>query len=159
MPSAARAFTPDLVTTLVAAGVVFAPIVLHAGLSSPETGEPPAPERYRVPATSAALVNAARAGGHRVIAVGTTTTRALETVAGAGGEVHPGEGWSDLVISPDRPPRAVDGLLTGWHEPAASHLQLVEAVAGRVTLERSYAAALVHRHRWHEFGDLHLVLP
>ena len=159
MPSAARAFTPELVASLVSHGVVLAPITLHTGVSSPETGEPPYPERYRVAASTAELVNGARANGHRVVAVGTTATRALETVADEHGRAHPGSGWTDLVITPERGVRLVDGIVTGWHEPEASHLQLLEAVAGRPVLERSYAHALANGYRWHEFGDLHLILP
>jgi S-adenosylmethionine:tRNA ribosyltransferase-isomerase len=159
MPSAGRGFTPELVTALVAAGVVLAPITLHAGVSSLEAGEPPYPERYRVPTATAELVNAAHHAGHRVIAVGTTATRALETVAGDLGIAHPGEGWTDLVITPARGVRLVDGIVTGWHEPEASHLQLLEAVAGRSVLEDSYAHALAGDYQWHEFGDFHLVLP
>jgi S-adenosylmethionine:tRNA ribosyltransferase-isomerase len=159
MPSAARAFTPELVTALVRAGVVFAPITLHTGVSSQEVGEPPYPERYRVAPATAERVDDARRHGHRVIAVGTTATRAIETVTDERGRVHPGSGWTDLVITPQRGVRAVDGIITGWHEPQASHLQLLEAVAGRQALERSYRHALDARYRWHEFGDLHLLLP
>jgi S-adenosylmethionine:tRNA ribosyltransferase-isomerase len=159
MPSAGRGFTAELVTALVAKGVVFAPVVLHCGVSSPEAGEAPQPEVYRVPANTAAVVNAARAGGRRVIAVGTTATRALETTADEAGTVHPGTGWTELVITAERGVRAVDGLVTGWHEPEASHLDLIEAVAGRPTLERSYAAATALGYHGHEFGDFHLVLP
>jgi S-adenosylmethionine:tRNA ribosyltransferase-isomerase len=159
MPSAARPFTAELVTGLVARGVLFAPLVLHAGLSSPERGERPHPERYRVPAATARLVNAVRSWGGRVIAVGTTAVRALETVARADGRVSEGEGWTDLVVTPDRGLRVVDGLLTGWHEPESSHLDLLEAVAGAGLLDRSYSAAAEHGYLWHEFGDLHLILP
>ena len=159
MPSAGRAFTAALITALVAEGVWVAPLVLHTGVSSQEEGEPPLPEPYRVPAATARLVNAARAGGGRLIAVGTTVTRALETVAERDGTVHAGAGWTELVIGPERGVRAVDGILTGWHEPRASHLHLLEAVAGRELLEVSYAAALDARYLWHEFGDLHLILP
>jgi len=159
MASAGRPFTPELVTALVAAGVVVAPLVLHAGVSSPEAHEPPYAERYAVPALTAALVNAAHDAGHRVVAVGTTVARALETVADRAGRVSAGSGWTEHVIDPASGVRAVDGLLTGWHEPAASHLRLLEAVAGRELLVRSYARAVEHRYRWHEFGDVHLVLP
>jgi S-adenosylmethionine:tRNA ribosyltransferase-isomerase len=159
MPSAARGFTAELVTSLVSAGVVFAPITLHTGVSSLESGEPPYPERYEVRASSAAVVNAARSDGHRVIAVGTTATRALETVADERGTVHPGAGWTELVITPDRGVLAVDGIISGWHEPEASHLHLLEAVGGRTVIERSYAHALATGYRWHEFGDFHLILP
>jgi S-adenosylmethionine:tRNA ribosyltransferase-isomerase len=159
MPSAARPFTADLVTELVARGVLFAPVLLHTGLSSPERGEGPYPERFRVSAESARLVNAVRWWGGRVIAVGTTAVRALETVADPDGTVSEGCGWTSLVVTPERGLYAVDGLLTGWHEPESSHLQLLEAAAGPDLLERSYRAAAEHGYRWHEFGDLHLILP
>ncbi len=159
MPSASRGFTPELVTRLVTKGVGITPLTLHTGVSSQEAGEPPYPERYHVPAITAERVNDARDRGHTVIAVGTTVTRALETVADEDGHAHPGAGWTDVVITPERGVRVVDGLLTGWHEPEASHLQLLEAVGGRALLDRSYAAALDLRYRWHEFGDLHLILP
>jgi S-adenosylmethionine:tRNA ribosyltransferase-isomerase len=159
MPSAGRPFTTGLVTELVSRGIGVTPIVLHTGVSSAEPGEMPYPERYRVPAETAARVNAARGAGHRVVAVGTTVTRALETAADERGRVHPAEGWTELVVTPERGARVVDGLITGWHQPAGSHLLLVEAVAGRDAVERSYAAAVAGRYRWHEFGDVHLVLP
>jgi S-adenosylmethionine:tRNA ribosyltransferase-isomerase len=114
----------------------------------------PYPERYRVPPETAAAVNAAK----RVIAVGTTVVRALETVAAPDGTVAAAEGWTRLVITPDRPTRAVDGLITGWHEPDASHLLMLEAIAGAETVARSYSAALEHGYLWHEFGDSHLLL-
>lgn len=159
MPSAGRAFTAELITALVARGVGVTPIVLHAGVGSLETGELPTPEPFRVPATTAARVNATRANGGRVVAVGTTVVRALETVADAGGVAHPGEGWTEVIITAERGVRVVDGLLTGWHEPAASHLLMLEAVAGRRMLDDAYRAALAGRYLWHEFGDLHLLLP
>jgi S-adenosylmethionine:tRNA ribosyltransferase-isomerase len=159
MPSASRGFTPEVVTRLVTKGVGIAPITLHTGVSSQEAHEPPYSERYRVPAATAERVNAAHDAGHAVIAVGTTPTRALESVADADGRAHPGEGWTDVVVTPARGVRLVDGLLTGWHEPEASHLQLLEAVAGPELLDRSYAAALELGYRWHEFGDLHLIAP
>jgi S-adenosylmethionine:tRNA ribosyltransferase-isomerase len=159
MPSAARPFTDALVTDLVTRGVTVAPVVLHTGVSSQEAGEPPYAERYAVPAATAALVNAARDGGRRVVAVGTTVVRALESTADDRGRSHPGGGWTDLVVTPDRGVRVVDGLVTGWHEPESSHLAMLEAVAGRDLLEASYAAAVAGGYRWHEFGDSHLILP
>jgi S-adenosylmethionine:tRNA ribosyltransferase-isomerase len=159
MPSAARPFTEALVTELVTRGVVLAPLTLHTGVSSQESGEPPYAERYTVPAATAALVNAAHDDGRRVVAVGTTVVRALETVADARGRAHPGHGWTELVVTPERGVRAVDGLLTGWHEPESSHLAMLEAVGGRALVERSYAAAVAKGYRWHEFGDSHLILP
>ena len=158
MPSAARPFTAELVTRLTVRGVGFAPFVLHCGVSSPEAHEPPAPEWFRIPVESAAAVNTARAQGHRVIAVGTTAVRALETVVDAEGAVTAGRGWTELVVTPERSVRSIDGLITGWHEPEASHLDLLEAVAGRRLLEDSYTAALAGRYLWHEFGDSHLIL-
>jgi S-adenosylmethionine:tRNA ribosyltransferase-isomerase len=159
MPSAARPFTPELVTELVSRGVLIAPLTLHAGVSSPERGETPQPERYRVPETTARLVNVVHLWGGRVIAVGTTVVRALESVAEPDGAVAAGDGWTSLVVTPERGLRAVDGLLTGWHEPEASHLQMLEAAAGTDLLDRSYRAAEARGYRWHEFGDLHLILP
>jgi S-adenosylmethionine:tRNA ribosyltransferase-isomerase len=159
MPSAGRPFTTGLVTELVSAGVIVAPITLHTGVSSLEEGEPPLPERYRVPRATARLVNLTRASGGRIVAVGTTVTRALETVAHVDGWVGPRSGWTDLVLGPDRPARVVDGLITGWHAPGASHLWLLEAVAGADLVAEAYQEALRHRYFWHEFGDSCLLLP
>ncbi|MEU0671014.1 S-adenosylmethionine:tRNA ribosyltransferase-isomerase [Streptomyces lavendulocolor] len=159
MPSAARPFTAGMVTELVSRGVQVAPVVLHTGVASAEAHEPPYPERFEVPESTAWLVGAARAGGGRIVAVGTTAVRALESAAGEDGVVRPAGGWTDLVVTPRRGVRAVDGLLTGLHEPEASHLLLLEAVAGREALGLAYAAALRRRYLWHEFGDVHLVLP
>ena len=158
MPSAGRPFTRRLITGLVARGVLIAPITLHAGVSSPEGHEPPFVEQYEVSAATARLIATTRAAGGRVIAVGTTVVRALETVARGDGTLTPSSGWTGLVIDPARGVRAVDGLITGWHEPRASHLQLLAAVAGDELLRRSYAAALERGYLWHEFGDSHLIL-
>jgi S-adenosylmethionine:tRNA ribosyltransferase-isomerase len=159
MPSASRPFTDRVVASLVRSGVLFAPLVLHTGVSSLERGEAPYLERYAVPEETARLVNAVRWWGGRVIAVGTTVVRALETVAGEDGTVVAAEGWTRLVVTPERGLRTVDGLITGWHEPEASHLLMLEAVAGQELLEASYAEAVREGYRWHEFGDSHLVLP
>jgi S-adenosylmethionine:tRNA ribosyltransferase-isomerase len=112
-----------------------------------------------VPAPTARLVNAVHQAGGSVVAVGTTVVRALETVAARNGEVSQGDGWTNLVLTPERGLYAVDGLLTGWHEPEASHLDLLRAVASDDLIRRSYAAASEHGYRWHEFGDSHLILP
>lgn len=173
MPSAARPFTAALVARLVSRGVVVAPVSLHTGVASAEAFEPPYPERFAVPPATAWLVNAARArrraaarrhaapGGPagRIVAVGTTAVRALESAAGRDGRVRAAAGWTDLVVTPERGVRAVDGLLTGLHEPTASHLLMLEAVADGEALGRAYAEAVRRRYLWHEFGDLHLVLP
>jgi S-adenosylmethionine:tRNA ribosyltransferase-isomerase len=159
MPSAGRAFTPELLTRLVARGITVAPLVLHTGVTSPEDYEPPYEEYYRVPAATARLVNSARQARQRIVAVGTTVVRALESVADDQGTVHAGEGWTDLVITPSRSLRTVSGLLTGLHEPRTSHLSVLAAVAGYEYLRPAYAEALREHYLWHEFGDLHLILP
>ena len=153
MPSAARPFSASLVTRLVTDGVLFAPLVLHTGVSSPEAGEPPQAERFRVPPTTAALVSWVRSRGGRVIAVGTTAARALESWSDGAAE-----GWTNLVLGPDRPAQVVDGIVTGLHAPDASHLLLLEAVAGRELVQRAYDAAVERRYLWHEFGDVSLLL-
>ena len=158
MPSAGRPFTADIVIRLQSKGVAIAPIILHTGVASLEAGEPPYPERFQVAACAAAAVNRAKANGGRVVAVGTTVVRALETVASPDGIVSAGEGWTDLVITPDRGPRAVDALVTGFHEPRASHLAMLEAIAGRDHLRVTYKVAVEHGYLWHEFGDLHLLI-
>jgi S-adenosylmethionine:tRNA ribosyltransferase-isomerase len=159
MPSAARPFTTGLVTRLIAQGVGVSPVTLHTGLSSQEAGEAPQAERYRVPQVTAEAVNATKARGGRVVAVGTTATRALETVVDIEGRVHAGSGWTDRVITPDDPVRVVDGLVTGWHDPEASHLMLVESVAGAELTQAAYDAAVGQGYLWHEFGDSALLLP
>nr|WP_280276294.1 S-adenosylmethionine:tRNA ribosyltransferase-isomerase [Nocardia wallacei] len=131
---------------------------MHTGVSSPEAGEPPSPERFSVPESTARLVNSTHATGGRVIAVGTTVTRALESATGPDGRVRPRSGWTDLVLGAAHPARAVDGLITGWHEPGASHLDLLEAVAGADTVAAAYRTALDTGYLWHEFGDTALLL-
>ena len=149
MPSAGRPFSRRVLEALEDRGITVATVVLHTGVSSLERGERPYPERFRVPEGTLAAVRAAR----RVIAVGTTVVRALESAA-----TGVSEGWTRLVVEPERGVRVVDGILTGWHEPDASHLLMLEAIAGRRLVERSYAAALADGYRWHEFGDSHLLL-
>ena len=162
MPSAARPFTDRMVSRLVSAGVQFAPVLLHTGVASPEAHERPYPERFAVSATTARIVNQARAAGGRIIAIGTTAVRALESATsatGTGGVVGPAAGWTDLIVTPDRGVRAVDGLLTGFHEPRASHLDMLAAITDRTVLDRVYAEAITHGYLWHEFGDVNLLLP
>ncbi|MGB8385921.1 MAG: S-adenosylmethionine:tRNA ribosyltransferase-isomerase, partial [Dermatophilaceae bacterium] len=158
MASAARPFTPRLVTRLVSRGVAIAPVLLHTGVSSQEAGEPPQPERFRVPRATAAAVNALRAMGGRVVAVGTSATRAIESAV-VGGQVVEADGWTDRVVTPSDPRQVVDGLLTGWHDALGSHLLLVEAVAGPALTQRAYDEALSNAYDWHEFGDSCLLLP
>jgi S-adenosylmethionine:tRNA ribosyltransferase-isomerase len=153
MPSAGRPFSHRVLDALADRGIDVATVVLHCGVSSLERGETPYPERFKVPAATAAAVNAAQ----RVIAVGTTVVRALESAA-ADDEVIPFEGWTRHVVTPETGVRVVDGIVTGWHDPDASHLLMLEAIAGRELIERSYAEALAYDYRWHEFGDSHLLL-
>jgi S-adenosylmethionine:tRNA ribosyltransferase-isomerase len=159
MPSAGRAFTTELITKLVAHGVQVAPLLLHTGVASLEKQEPPYEEFYRVPPETARLVNATHVAKKRVIAIGTTVVRALETVTDKAGTTHAGEGWTDLIITPQRGMYAVNAMLTGLHEPLATHLAMLEALAGRKHLKITYAEALRKGYLWHEFGDLHLILP
>ncbi len=157
MPSAARPFTRSLVAGLRRSGVNFASVALHSGVSSLEAHESPRPEPFVVSQETANAVNEARHSGRHVIAVGTTVTRALETVADRDGSVQAGRGWTDLVLGLDRPGRAIDGLITGWHPPEASHLQLLRAALGSEVVARAYAAALDGEYLWHEFGDSSLL--
>ena len=163
MPSAGRPFSLPVVAELVSRGVLIAPLTLHCGVSSLEGEEDPYPEPYDVPPATADLVNHVRARGGRVIAGGTTVVRALETAAlrsgGAGGQVAASAGWTSHVVTPETGVRAVDGLLTGLHEPRSSHLRMLAAFAGPGLLGRCYQAAIEHGYLWHEFGDVHLLLP
>ncbi len=159
MPSAGRAFTPELITRLVARGIQLVPLLLHTGVASLEAHEPPYEEFYRVPPDTARAVNIARTDGRRIIAVGTTVVRALETVTDTDRITYPGEGWTGVIVTPQRGIRAVNAMLTGLHEPRASHLAMLEALAGREHLQITYDEALAERYLWHEFGDLHLILP
>jgi S-adenosylmethionine:tRNA ribosyltransferase-isomerase len=159
MPSAGRAFTADLITQLVARGIHIAPLLLHTGVASLESHEPPYEEFYRVSSETARMVNAAHSAGKRVVAVGTTVVRALETVTDNDGVTHPGEGWTRLVITPERGMRAANAMLTGLHEPKATHLAMLEALVSRSHLTIAYHEALRERYLWHEFGDLHLLVP
>jgi S-adenosylmethionine:tRNA ribosyltransferase-isomerase len=170
MPSAARPFSHSVVTALVARGVTFAPVTLHCGVSSLEAGEDPYPEQYDVPPATARLVNLTRQSGGRVIAVGTTVVRALETAArpaighstpapASPAGIEAQAGWTSHVVSPETGLRVVDGLLTGLHEPRSSHLRMLAAFHGENLLRDCYEAALSHGYLWHEFGDVHLLLP
>jgi S-adenosylmethionine:tRNA ribosyltransferase-isomerase len=158
MPSAGRPFSDAMVTRAITHGIRLAPITLHAGVSSQENGEPPLPERMHVPDTTATLVNHTRQSGGRVIAVGTTVTRALESAADDGGSLEGRSGWTDLLLGPGNPARVVDGLITGWHPPRASHLMLLEAVAGTDRVQLAYESAVAAGYLWHEFGDSCLLL-
>jgi S-adenosylmethionine:tRNA ribosyltransferase-isomerase len=158
MPSASRPFTDALVTRLASRGIVFAPITLHTGVASPEAHERPYPERFNVPSATARLVNEARAAGRRIVAVGTTAVRALESATNDAGQVRAAGGWTSLVITETQGVRATDALITGFHEPRASHLDMLRAIAGEPLLAACYEAALNGNYLWHEFGDINLIL-
>ncbi len=159
MPSAGRPFTRRMLARLSQRGIQILPLILHTGVSNIDTHEPPYKEFYRVPPETAEAVNRAHRNGHRVVAVGTTVVRALESVTELYGNVHAGEGWTCLVIAPKREMRSVDALLTGFHEPEATHLAMLESLAGASHIESAYHEALRERYLWHEFGDLHLIMP
>jgi S-adenosylmethionine:tRNA ribosyltransferase-isomerase len=159
MPSAGRPFTEQLVTRLVTAGVVVVPVLLHTGVASIEAHERPYPEWFSVTEPTARVINGLRSAGGRVIAVGTTVVRALESATDERGVVRVASGHTDLVVTPRRGVRIVDGLVTGFHEPRASHLDLLAAIAGQPLLEACYAEATAAGYLWHEFGDLNLLLP
>jgi S-adenosylmethionine:tRNA ribosyltransferase-isomerase len=157
MPSAGRAFTRSMLACLRRSGVQLAKLVLHTGVASLELHERPYEEWFEVPLRTAERVRAAKSRGGRVIAVGTTVVRALESSVDANGDIVGSRGWTDLVVTPERGVRVVDGLLTGLHEPRATHLAMLEAIAGRAVIEKAYAEALERGYLWHEFGDVHLI--
>jgi len=164
MPSASRPFTAEMIARLVVRGVTIAPVTLHTGVSSLEGDEEPYPEPYDIPPATARLVDVTRQAGGRVVAVGTTVVRALETAAaarerGAGAPLPASAGWTHHVVTPQTPPRVVDALFTGLHEPRSTHLLMLNAFAGADLLRRCYAAAVQRSYLWHEFGDVHLLLP
>jgi S-adenosylmethionine:tRNA ribosyltransferase-isomerase len=159
MASAGRPFTERLLVRLLARGIPVVPLTLHTGVSSPEAHEPPYPERFSVPEVTARLVTNTGQAGRRVVAVGTTVTRALESATDEDGVTRPAAGWTDLVLGPGRPARVVTGLVTGLHAPEASHLDLLAAVAGPDLVEAAYRTAVAEHYLWHEFGDSMLFLP
>ena len=160
MPSASRPFSPEVVTSLVSRGITIAPITLHTGVSSLEDDEEPYPEPFDVPPATVRQVLLARQHGGRVIAAGTTVVRALETAALADRNmIEPASGWTTHVVTPETGVRVVDGLLTGLHEPRSSHLRMLAALASEDLLSRCYRSAAERGYHWHEFGDVHLLLP
>jgi S-adenosylmethionine:tRNA ribosyltransferase-isomerase len=163
MPSAGRAFTWKVLFDLRRRGIASTSVVLHTGLSSYLDDELDArhevnEEEYLVPESAAADVARAWRRGGRIIAVGTTAVRALESVADAAGRVHPGHGYTHLRVTPGHRLRAVDGLLTGLHEPEASHLDLLAAFVPGDVIRKAYAEAVGRGYLWHEFGDLNLIV-
>jgi S-adenosylmethionine:tRNA ribosyltransferase-isomerase len=163
MPSAGRAFTWKLLFALQQRGIESAHILLHTGLSSYLDDEldalhPASEEEYFVGVEAAEKVRRARAAGRRVIAVGTTVVRALESAVGPDGHVRAGHGYTRLHVTAGHRLRAVDGLLTGLHEPEASHLDLLTAFLPAERVRSAYEGAVRLGYLWHEFGDLNLIV-
>ncbi len=158
MPSAARPFTERVVRDLNAKGVARATITLHTGVSSLEASDTLYPEPFSVPAETVAAIHRTKAAGGRVVAVGTTVVRAVES-AFYGGALHATEGFTRLYVRPGRGVRVIDGLITGFHAPEASHLEMLYALAGEALIQDAYNEALAAGYLWHEFGDSHLILP
>jgi S-adenosylmethionine:tRNA ribosyltransferase-isomerase len=158
MPSAARPFTPRVLAALYERGVELAPITLHCGVASFEAPERPATERYTVSHQTARAVNRAKAESRRVIAVGTTALRALESAAHDEDRVVASSGWTDLVIEPGYRPKAVDALLTGFHDTAATHQWILRAFLDAADLSSAYTEAAECGYYQHEFGDIHLIV-
>lgn len=159
MPSAARGFTPELVERLLKNGVIIAPVLLHTGVSSLEENEAPYPEYMEIDPVTVSLVNRAKTHGKRIIAVGTTVIRALESAADNTGRIRTFRGYTDLYINGGYRSKIADGLITGFHEPHASHLHIVRSVAANKHIEAVYKVAIAENYFWHQFGDLHLILP
>ncbi len=157
MPSAARPFSLRTLNSLRAKGVEVAGITLHCGVASPERHEAPLMEWMQVSNQTAAAIQNARARGSRVVAVGTTVVRALETAMDEFGDPVAFRGWTELVIDKTHPLKIANALLTGFHEPQATHLAMLEAFAPPDVLRDSYDAALDAQLLWHEFGDVHLL--
>jgi S-adenosylmethionine:tRNA ribosyltransferase-isomerase len=158
-PSAGRHLTWELLGELRRSGVDLTDIVLHCGLSSfqddaVDLQKPLIEERFAVRHDAAERINHAA----RVIAVGTSVIRTLETAADGNGQVQPMSGWTRLVITPHTGLRVVDALLTGLHEPPATHLDMLGALLDVTLLERAYAEVRERGYLWHEFGDAMLIL-
>jgi S-adenosylmethionine:tRNA ribosyltransferase-isomerase len=163
MPSAGRAFTWRLLFDLQRRGVETAYIVLHTSLSSylddeVDAQHPASEEEYFVSERAADKINQAHARGGRVIAVGTTVVRTLESAVDEQKCVRPAHGYTKLHIRANHALKAVDGLLTGLHEPEASHLDLLTAFLPAQKIKEAYEEAVRRKYLWHEFGDLNLIL-
>jgi len=164
-PTAGLHFTPELLDRLVAQGVEIHRITLHVGLGTfrPVEVEDPTQHKmhsefFRVSPEAAAGLNRVRARGGRLVVVGTTSVRTLETVAAEDGTIQPGEGWTDIFIYPGYRFKAVDCLITNFHLPKSTLLMLVSAFAGHDLIMRAYREAVAQRYRFFSFGDAMLIL-
>ncbi|TLS34955.1 S-adenosylmethionine:tRNA ribosyltransferase-isomerase [Pseudalkalibacillus caeni] len=163
MASAGRAFTWEILFKLQKKGVKIAFIHLHTGLTyllddkwhqSPEQNE----EAYHISEEAARMINETKTAGGRVIAVGTTVVRALETAVDPSGQLEKSSGWTNLYIHPEYDLKIADGLITGFHEPEASHLDMLSAFIDPGYLHNAYQEAIERKYLWHEFGDINLIL-
>jgi len=164
-PTAGLHFTPDLLATLDRQGVIIVKVLLHVGLGTfrpvkVDTVEEHVmhQEFYRINQETAAAINRARAAGGRIIAVGTTSVRTLETVSAEDGTVLPGEGWTQKFIYPGYRYRAIDGMITNFHLPKSTLLMLVCAFAGRENTLAAYEEAIRERYRLFSFGDAMMII-
>ena len=164
-PTAGLHFTPDLLGQIEGAGVVIARVTLHVGLGTfrPVKTEQVEEhvmhsEHYEVSAETAEAINSARAAGGRVVAVGTTTVRTLESSADADGRVAPGAGWTSIFIYPGYVFRAVDAMVTNFHLPKSTLIMMVSAFAGREFVLDAYRQAVEEKYRFFSFGDAMLIL-
>ena len=165
-PTAALHFTPELMAALQAAGIVHETLTLHVGAGTflPVKAEDTAAhvmhaEWGRIDEATAARLNAARAGGGRIIAVGTTSLRLLESACGEDGVIRPFEGDTAIFITPGYRFRAIDGLLTNFHLPRSTLFMLVSALMGRERMQAAYAHAIAAEYRFYSYGDASLLLP
>jgi S-adenosylmethionine:tRNA ribosyltransferase-isomerase len=163
MPSAGRAFTWKMLFDLQTRGIGTAFLTLHTGLSSYMdenlTGtHMVSEEEYFIPGGTVQKIEATKLNRGRIIAVGTTVVRALESSASLTGLVNPGHAYTSLRITEDHNLQIADGLITGFHEPEASHLDLISAFLNPVQIKKSYEEAILKKYLWHEFGDLCLIL-
>jgi S-adenosylmethionine:tRNA ribosyltransferase-isomerase len=164
-PTAGLHFTEELLAEITRRGVRVAPVTLHVGLGTfapiaAERIEQHAmhPEWYEVAGSSAKMINAARAAGGRIVAVGTTAARVLETCVDQSGRIQAGQGWTDLFIYPPYHYRAIDALLTNFHLPRSTLLALVMAYGGRELVRLAYRHAVEHGYRFYSYGDAMLIV-
>lgn len=156
MPSAARPFTKPVVEQLRGRGVEIVTVTLHCGVASFEAPERPGTERFTVSREAADRVNSARREGRRVVAVGTTVVRALESAVSDRGLIA-SSGWTDLVIGETYRLKVADALLSGFHDATATHLSMLRAFMDAELLDAAYSEALERGYACHEFGDTHLI--
>ena len=158
MPSAGRPFTSRMIQRLTSRGIEIATVTLARRRLECGTRRTPTRRVAQVSPDCAVAVRRAMKRGRRIVAVGTTVVRALESSLDRQRRITASRGWTSLHITPDRPMRVVDAIVTGFHEPTSTHLAILESIAGREHIERSYRIALEQRYLWHEFGDSHLIL-